>query len=510
MPEWTAWVRVRTSTSTRTRPRRLVVRAGTPMSQLPLSAITMTSARSSSRCCFSSAGQAVGADLLLALDEHHDVDRQVVAVDAEGAEVGGDAGLVVGGAAGVEAAVALGRLERRGVPVGVVVLGLDVVVGVEQHRRRALAGRLLVRDHRRAAAVGAGDLDVEALGGEQVAHGLGAALHLAGPLRVGADRLDPDQGLEVTSYAGKDVAHPRAEVVIAHAAANLPRPGIVPDGSAAIRRFPTDRIVRDYPDDAQNCLTIIWRPGWWCETMGDVRVPAIPSAPKAALMNHSTPATAHHIELTETYAAHNYHPLPRGARLRRGRLGHRRRRQALPRLPRRLLRAQLRPRPPAPRRGRARAARPPDADQPRVLQRPARPVLRGARRPHRQGDDPADELRRRGRRDRDQGQPQVGLPGQGRAGEPGDDRRDGGQLPRAHHHDRVVLDRPRRDARLRAVHPGLPARAVRRHRGAAGGDRRHHGGRAARAGAGRGRRGHPAARATCQDVRALCRDAAAC
>src|SRR3954463_6481791 len=27
-------------------------------------------------------------------------------------------------------------------------------------------------------------------------------------------------------------------------------------------------------------------------------------------MNHSTPATAHHIELTETYAAHNYHPLP--------------------------------------------------------------------------------------------------------------------------------------------------------------------------------------------------------
>ena len=44
MPECTAWVSVRTSTSTRTRPRRLVVRAGTPMSQLPESAITMTSA----------------------------------------------------------------------------------------------------------------------------------------------------------------------------------------------------------------------------------------------------------------------------------------------------------------------------------------------------------------------------------------------------------------------------------------------------------------------------------
>ena len=48
MPECTAWVRVRTSTSIRTRPRRLVVSAGTPMSQLPESAITMTSAASRS------------------------------------------------------------------------------------------------------------------------------------------------------------------------------------------------------------------------------------------------------------------------------------------------------------------------------------------------------------------------------------------------------------------------------------------------------------------------------
>ena len=48
MPEWTAWVSVRTSTSARTRPRRLVVRAGSPMSQLPESAITITSARSRS------------------------------------------------------------------------------------------------------------------------------------------------------------------------------------------------------------------------------------------------------------------------------------------------------------------------------------------------------------------------------------------------------------------------------------------------------------------------------
>ena len=57
MPEWTAWVSVRTSTSTRTRPRRLVVSAGSPMSQLPESAITMTSERSASWCSRSSAGR---------------------------------------------------------------------------------------------------------------------------------------------------------------------------------------------------------------------------------------------------------------------------------------------------------------------------------------------------------------------------------------------------------------------------------------------------------------------
>ena len=151
MPEWTAWVRVRTSTSTRTRPRRLVVSAGTPMSQLPESAITMTSASRRSLVLLEQLEQGVGADLLLALDEHGHADGEVVAERAERAEVGDDAGLVVGRAAAVEAAVALGRLERRAVPVGVVVLGLHVVVGVEQHGRRALRGGL-ARDHRRGAA----------------------------------------------------------------------------------------------------------------------------------------------------------------------------------------------------------------------------------------------------------------------------------------------------------------------------------------------------------------------
>ena len=52
-----------------------------------------------------------------------------------------DAGLVVGGAAAVEAVAAHGRLERRRVPVVVVAGRLHVVVGVEQDGRPAVAGR---------------------------------------------------------------------------------------------------------------------------------------------------------------------------------------------------------------------------------------------------------------------------------------------------------------------------------------------------------------------------------
>ena len=221
MPECTAWVSVRTSTSARTRPRRLVVSAGSPMSQLPESAITITSARSSSWCFVEQRREGARADLLLALDEHRDVDRQVVAEDPDRAEVRDDAGLVVGRTAPVEPPVALGRLERRAVPLGRVVLGLHVVVRVEQHRRRTL-GALLVRDHRGREAVAAGgdDVDlVEALGPEQLGHRLRAALHLACPRRVGAHGLDPHQVLQVLADPGQHGLDLRADRggVVAHA-----------------------------------------------------------------------------------------------------------------------------------------------------------------------------------------------------------------------------------------------------------------------------------------------------
>ena len=60
------------------------------------------------------------------------------------------------------------------------------------------------------------------------------------------------------------------------------------------------------------------------------------------------------------------------------------------------------------------------------------PLLRGARRADQLAQGAADELRRRGGGDRDQGGAQVGLRGQGRAGGPGRDHRLRRQLPRPH------------------------------------------------------------------------------
>ena len=149
-------------------------------------------------------------------------------------------------------------------------------------------------------------------------------------------------------------------------------------------------------------------------------------------------------------------PAAGGDRRCRGRLGHRRRRPALPGLPGRLLGAELRAPAPGPDRRRARAAGPGHADQPRVRARPVRAVLPRAGRALRHRHGAADEHRRRGRRDRDQAGPQVGLPGQGRAGRAGEDHRRGRQLPRPHHHDHLLLHRSGRDATTSArTRPGF-------------------------------------------------------
>ncbi len=129
------------------------------------------------------------------------------------------------------------------------------------------------------------------------------------------------------------------------------------------------------------------------------------------------------------------------ARPGRGRLGRGRRRQPLSGPAGRLLRAQLRASQPAPGRGGGAPAGPPHADQPRVPQRPPRPVRKRARGPVRHGRRPADEHRRRGGGDRDQARPQVGVRAQGRRRGPGPHHRDGRQLPRPHHDDRRLQRR---------------------------------------------------------------------
>ena len=161
---------------------------------------------------------------------------------------------------------------------------------------------------------------------------------------------------------------------------------------------------------------------------------------------------------------HRAQLLPAAGRAGRGGgcVGHRRRRPSLPRLPGRVLRAQLRAPAPRPPRGGARPARAGDPDQPGLPQRPARAVLPRPRRPGRHGAGAADEHRRGGGGDGDQGLPQVGLRPEGPSRRPGQHRRRGRQLPRPHHHHRELLHRPAGARGFRSVHAGLPDRAVRR------------------------------------------------
>ena len=182
-------------------PRSEVVSAGTPMSQLPESAITMTSAAISSRCSASSrSSESEPYSSSPSMKSDH-ADRQRVAEGAQRGDVRHDAGLVVGGAAAVEPAVALDRLERVALPQRQVADRLHVVVGVEQHGRRAGRGRLAA-DHRRLPA-GAHDPDVEAAAAQQFGDRLGGALDVRVVEAVEGDAGDADEAFQVGADAGQ-------------------------------------------------------------------------------------------------------------------------------------------------------------------------------------------------------------------------------------------------------------------------------------------------------------------
>ena len=93
-------------------PRSVVHSVGSPSFQLPPSAITITSARSSSGSRRTTSQDLLAAVLLGALDDHLHAHGRVEIELLERAEMGDDARLVVGGAAAVEAPVAQGRRER--------------------------------------------------------------------------------------------------------------------------------------------------------------------------------------------------------------------------------------------------------------------------------------------------------------------------------------------------------------------------------------------------------------
>ncbi len=143
------------------------------------------------------------ADLLLALEHDLDVDRQaarLLQVRFDGLEVHEDLALVVRGAARVDLAVADGGLEGRRFPQLERIDGLNVVVSVEEHRRRAgraeplavddgIAGRLFEPRRRQTDAT------------ELVARPLGAAANVGSVLRQGADAGDGQVFLQLVEIA---------------------------------------------------------------------------------------------------------------------------------------------------------------------------------------------------------------------------------------------------------------------------------------------------------------------
>ena len=138
-----------------------------------------------------------GTDLLLALDEHDDVDRQVIAQNGQGAKVHRDAGAVIGGTTAVDAIAANLSLIGIQTPAAQLTHRLHVVVRVQQDSRRSLnVGR--VRDEGRLTlgAISGGlaqDLGLQAQGGETLADMLGAALHVGRMRGIRRHRRNRDE-----------------------------------------------------------------------------------------------------------------------------------------------------------------------------------------------------------------------------------------------------------------------------------------------------------------------------
>ena len=142
-------------------------------------------------------GERRRTDLFLALDEHDDVDRQVLAEDRQRTEVDRDAGAVVRGTAAVDAVAANLGLVGIHAPAAQLAHRLHVVVRVQQDGRRALNVRR-VRDEG-GLALGtirsglAQHLGLQAEGGETLADVLSAAFHVGRVCGIRRHRRNRDE-----------------------------------------------------------------------------------------------------------------------------------------------------------------------------------------------------------------------------------------------------------------------------------------------------------------------------
>ena len=138
------------------------------------------------------------ADLFFALDDVLQIDRQPA--------LGGNPGLgafdmrehlafVVGGAAGVDVAVAPRRFERRRNPLFQRVGRLDIVVTVHQSGRRAGHGRRLGIDQR--VAFRGNHFHGKAQSAQMVGHPAGGLGHVGLVLRIGTDAGNPQELAQV-------------------------------------------------------------------------------------------------------------------------------------------------------------------------------------------------------------------------------------------------------------------------------------------------------------------------
>ena len=151
------------------------------------------------------------AGLLLAFDEHRHTDRRLATVCRNAARCVAMPALSSALPRPYRRPSRSVGSKRRRHPLVVVALGLHIVMGIQQHRRRARWRRMPGDDGRCAAL--ADDLHIAEPGlRQQLCHCLGASLHLTPARRVRPHRLDAHQVFQVPPHRRQHVTHPLHQI----------------------------------------------------------------------------------------------------------------------------------------------------------------------------------------------------------------------------------------------------------------------------------------------------------